>query len=188
MGYQSIGYDIVDSALGRVLVAATERGICNVRIGDDAAALESGLRQEFPYAVIVFDPRRLAPFVEALSRIIDGRSSGRELPLDVRGSRFQQRVWDAIRRIPPGRTRSYTEIARELGAPRAARAVGSACGANPVAVVIPCHRVVGKGGALCGYRWGVERKRALLLRERDARVGAGAAGAEPEEASAQSAL
>src|SRR5881296_3875762 len=161
-----IAFAVVPCALGRLLVAATERGICRIGIGDDAAALERGLRAEFPSAVIARDNATLRPWVAEITAHFDGRQPDLDLPLDLRATAFQRRVWEALRKIPYGSTSSYSAIARAIGKPRATRAVARACATNPVAVVIPCHRVVSKGGDLGGYRWGVERKRALLERER----------------------
>jgi len=161
-----IAFAVVPCALGRLLVAATERGICRIGIGDDAAALERGLRAEFPSAVIARDNATLRPWVAEITAHFDGRQPDLDLPLDLRATAFQRRVWEALRKIPYGSTSSYSAIARAIGKPRATRAVARACATNPVAVVIPCHRVVSKGGDLGGYRWGVERKRALLEGER----------------------
>ena len=161
-----IAFAVVPCALGRLLVAATERGICRIGIGDDATALERGLRAEFPSAVIARDNATLRPWVAEITAHFDGRQPDLDLPLDLRATAFQRRVWEALRKIPYGSTSSYSAIARAIGKPRATRAVARACATNPVAVVIPCHRVVSKGGDLGGYRWGVERKRALLEGER----------------------
>ena len=161
-----IVFAVVPCALGRLLVAATERGICRIGIGDDATALERGLRAEFPSAVIARDNATLRPWVAEITAHFDGRQPHLDLPLDLRATAFQRRVWEALRKIPYGSTSSYSAIARAIGKPRATRAVARACATNPVAVVIPCHRVVSKGGDLGGYRWGVERKRALLEGER----------------------
>jgi AraC family transcriptional regulator of adaptative response/methylated-DNA-[protein]-cysteine methyltransferase len=160
-----IGYAIVPCALGRLLVAATERGISRIGIGDDDRALERGLRLEFPAATIARDDASLQPWVAELVAHLDGRQPHLDLPLDVRATAFQRRVWEALQTIPYGTTRSYSEIARTIGKPRAMRAVARACATNPVAVVIPCHRVVREDGDLGGYRWGMDRKRALLKQE-----------------------
>ena len=154
-------------ALGWLLVAGTGRGVCWIGLGDDAADLEARLRAEFPWAPLRPGASRVAAWARALGERVAGRQLGLELPLDVRGSRFQRRVWQAIRAIPRGETRSYGELAAALGRPGAARAVASACAANPVALLVPCHRVVRTGGGPGGYRWGAERKRALLERERE---------------------
>jgi AraC family transcriptional regulator of adaptative response/methylated-DNA-[protein]-cysteine methyltransferase len=166
----TIAYTLVDSPLGRLLVGATERGISCVCLGDSDRALETALREEYPAATLQRDDARLAGQVKAVLELASGRARRSELPLDIQATAFQRRVWEALRRIPRGQTRSYGQIARELGQPDAARAVARACATNPVALVIPCHRVVGEGGALRGYRWGVERKRALLGREQQRRA------------------
>ena len=158
----------MDSPLGRLLVAGTERGVCAVSIADDDDALETRLATEFPAAERARDDATLATWVEAIVRHLRGEEPHLELPLDVRATAFQWRVWQALREIPYGTTRSYGEVARALGQPTAARAVARACATNPVPLVIPCHRVVREGGGLGGYRWGVERKRELLERERGA--------------------
>ena len=160
-----IEYRIVGSPLGRLLVAATERGVCSVRLGEGDAALVSGLTDEYPAAEIRRGGARLAAWMGRLVDHLRGRAPHPELPLDVRATAFQRRVWRELSAIPAGRTRTYGEIARAIGKPRAARAVGRACATNPVALLIPCHRAVGADGALTGYRWGVTRKRRLLERE-----------------------
>jgi len=161
-----IAFTVVPCALGRLLVATTARGICRVSLGSDAQELEAGLAAEFPAAELRGDRGALAAAVAVLLRYLDGRAEPLELPLDVRATAFQRRVWEALRRIPYGATRSYTEIARAIGKPSATRAVARACATNPAALVIPCHRVVRADGGLGGYRWGVARKRALLEQER----------------------
>lgn len=162
--YQTIRYLLTDSALGRLLVAATARGLCAVRFGEDTLLVEE-LRAEYPRADILEDPPALATYLEALHALIAGRAAP-TLPSDVPGTAFQRRVWDALRLIPTGETRSYAQVAELIGAPTAVRAVARACATNPIALVVPCHRVVRTGGALAGYRWGVERKQALLEQER----------------------
>lgn len=161
-----LGYAIAGSPLGRLLVAATPRGVCAVKLGDSDAALEAALREEYPAAELRRDEAALAPPLRAILRHLDGRQPRLDLPVDVRATAFQRRVWQELRRIPLGRTRSYGEIARILGRPTAARAVARACATNPVALVVPCHRVVPGAGGVGGYRWGAERKRKLLDRER----------------------
>jgi len=163
-----IGYTITDSPLGRLLVAATERGVSAVSLGDDDVHLEAALRDEYPAAEIRRDERVLRPWVEAIVRHLDGRLPHLELPIDVTATAFQWRVWQELRKIPLGRTRSYLDVARAIGAPRATRAVAQACARNRVSILIPCHRVVGADGRIGGYRWGVERKEKLLARERRA--------------------
>jgi AraC family transcriptional regulator of adaptative response/methylated-DNA-[protein]-cysteine methyltransferase len=165
---RTIGYDIAACALGRLLVAATRRGVCHIAFGDDDAALEAALRAEFPWAAVAREPERLAGPVEALLRHLRGEHPTLDVPLDVRGSRFQRRVWHAISAIPYGQTRAYSDLAAEIGQPGAARAVARACASNPVPIAVPCHRVVGRRGEPGGYRYGAERKRALLEGERRA--------------------
>jgi AraC family transcriptional regulator of adaptative response/methylated-DNA-[protein]-cysteine methyltransferase len=161
-----IGYTITASPIGRLLVAATERGLCAVRLGDSDAALEAGLRAEYPAAEVRRDENGLGAWVAILRGYLWGHARSLALPLDIQATAFQRKVWDALSRIPYGATRSYGEVAHALGRPTAARAVARACAANPVALVIPCHRVVRENGDLGGYRWGVDRKRALLEQER----------------------
>ena len=166
----TVHFALAQSTLGAVLVARSERGLCAVDLGDDPEALVRGLRARFPHAQRLDGDPEFARLVAQVVRQIEAPGCDPELPLDLRGTLFQQRVWQALRAIPPGTTRRYTELARELGAPGAARAVARACAGNPLAVVIPCHRVVRGDGGLAGYRWGVERKRRLIEQE------AGAAG------------
>src|SRR3989442_556157 len=161
----TIGYLAVPCPLGTLLVAATRRGICRISLGDGAAELEAELRGEFPGADIRRDREELGRWVSAILRYLDGREPHLDLPLDIRATAFQRQVWEALPKIPYGRTRSYTEVARAIGRPRATRAVAQACATNPAALVIPCHRVVKSDGDLGGYRWGIERKRALLRQE-----------------------
>jgi AraC family transcriptional regulator of adaptative response/methylated-DNA-[protein]-cysteine methyltransferase len=162
-----IRFSVTSSPLGALLVAATDRGVCRISLGDAAPALERDLRHEFPAATIRRDAGRLAAWVRRILRHLEGRAPHLELPLDIRATAFQRRVWAELRKIPYGSTRSYRAIARAIGRPRASRAVARACATNPVALAIPCHRVVREDGAPGGYRWGMERKRALLDRERD---------------------
>jgi len=161
-----IAFTVVPCALGPLLVATTARGICRVSLGSDAQQLEAGLAAEFPAAELHRDRAALAAALAVLLRYLDGRAEPLDLPLDVRATAFQRRVWEALRRIPYGATRSYTEIARAIGKPSATRAVARACATNPAALVIPCHRVVRADRGLGGYRWGVARKAALLEQER----------------------
>jgi AraC family transcriptional regulator of adaptative response/methylated-DNA-[protein]-cysteine methyltransferase len=161
----AIGYTIVDSRSGKLLVAATERGICAVSFGDDEESLTRELAAEFFAADIKRDDDRLKDAVRAILRGLEGERTILTLPLDIRGTAFQMRVWSELRKIPYGETRSYAEIADALGNPRAVRAVARACATNPVALVNPCHRVIGSDGKLSGYRWGIERKKALLDKE-----------------------
>lgn len=161
-----IHYTVVKSALGSLLVAATERGVCSVKIGDAAAPLEEDLRREYPKADIQRDLGRLSPAVTSLVGFLAGERPPAELPLDVQGTAFQRRVWKCLQQIPLGGTMTYGEIARALGRPRAARAVARACATNHAALVIPCHRVVPGTGETGGYHWGASRKRRLLDIER----------------------
>ena len=156
-----IGYAIGNSPLGKVLIAATERGLCSVILGDDNAELVRQLHTQFPQAAIAAEPR-LAPRLEEVLSQFTEHPAALDLPLDLRATAFQMRVWEALRRIPRGETRTYAEVAQALGNPKAVRAVARACATNPVAVVIPCHRVIGSNGKATGYRWGVERKEKLL--------------------------
>jgi AraC family transcriptional regulator of adaptative response/methylated-DNA-[protein]-cysteine methyltransferase len=163
-----IAYGIVASALGPVLVAATDRGICHVALGADAEQLARDLQAAFPAAELERADDRVESATSALVRYLAGTGPWPALPLDVRATAFQARVWTALRALAPGRITTYGELARALGDPRAARAVARACAANPIALLVPCHRVVGADGGLRGYRWGIERKRRLLDLERDA--------------------
>jgi AraC family transcriptional regulator of adaptative response/methylated-DNA-[protein]-cysteine methyltransferase len=153
--------------LGAILVAASERGICAILLGDAPAALLEELRQRLPHAELCPGDAAFAAQVAAVVAFVDAPRLGLALPLDLRGSAFQQRVWQALQQIPPGQTLSYSELATRIGAPKAVRAVASACAANPLAVAVPCHRAVRSDGGLAGYRWGLERKRALLKREEE---------------------
>jgi len=161
-----IAFTVVPCPHGSLLVAATERGICRIGLGAGAEELAAGLRAEFPAAQIRRDRGPLRRSVGAILRHLEGRAPHLDLPLDVRATAFQRAVWEALRKIPYGSTRSYAEIARAIGRPRATRAVARACATNPAAIVIPCHRVVRADGDLGGYRWGIRRKRALIEGER----------------------
>jgi AraC family transcriptional regulator, regulatory protein of adaptative response / methylated-DNA-[protein]-cysteine methyltransferase len=160
-----IGYAIGASPLGRVLIAATERGLCSVILGDSDAHVVRDLRTQFPVAKIEPQPT-LASHLDGVLSHFTEHPAALDLPLDLRATAFQMRVWEALRRIPRGETRTYAELAKSLGNPKAFRAVARACATNPVAVVIPCHRVIGSDGKATGYRWGVERKKKLLELER----------------------
>jgi AraC family transcriptional regulator of adaptative response/methylated-DNA-[protein]-cysteine methyltransferase len=160
----NIFFTIGECSLGSLLVAQSARGVCSILIGEDPARLAQDLRNQFPKAN-VGEEQGHEELVAQVAGLIEKPGAGLDLPLDVRGTAFQQLVWDAVQRIPPGSTATYTDIARQIGAPPAVRAVAQACGANALAVVIPCHRVIRNDGSLSGYRWGVERKRALLQRE-----------------------
>jgi AraC family transcriptional regulator, regulatory protein of adaptative response / methylated-DNA-[protein]-cysteine methyltransferase len=155
-----VRYWVGEGALGLVLVAQSARGVCAILIGQERDALVKELQKRFPAA----QPGE-EPGLERIMRFVEAPQRGLDLELDVRGSPFQQRVWVGLRQIPAGQTVSYTELARRIGLPRSVRAVARACAANTLAVVIPCHRVVRSDGGLSGYRWGVERKRALLESE-----------------------
>lgn len=161
----AIRFAIVPSSLGAVLVACSPRGISAVLLGDDRAELEHEVRRRFPNAV-ASDDRDVTSLAQRVARAVESPARGDDLPLDLHGTDFQREVWTALRAIPAGTTATYSEIAERIGRPAAVRAVGQACGANNVAVLVPCHRVVRGDGSLSGYRWGVERKRALLERER----------------------
>jgi len=152
--------------LGRVLVAATSRGVCAIAFGDDDAPLLDELRVRFPRATVHASDDALDALAAEVVLMVDAAGLAANIPLDLMGTAFQQRVWRALRDIPAGTTTTYSEIAKRIGAPRAVRAVGTACGRNPVAVAVPCHRVLREDGALGGYRWGLERKKTLLARER----------------------
>ena len=161
---QRISYCTFMSPLGTVLIAASERGLCSVKLGDEPARLASLLGEEFNQAQLSEKP--LPELKTKILAFIDGEVSLARVPLDIRGTVFQRRVWETLRRIPRGETRTYQDIARAIGAPRAVRAVGSACGANPVALAVPCHRAVRTDGGLGGYAWGLQRKRKLLALEK----------------------
>lgn len=165
----TIDYTVHDSDLGRLLVAATARGVCAVTLGSHDRELVRLLRLQFPEADLHRDDARLKRWVELIVRRAQGRATDPDVPLDIRGTAFQWEIWTRLQAIPYGATRSYGDIARAIGRPRAARAVARACASNPVALVIPCHRVTPANGASGGYRWGVSRKLALLERERTRR-------------------
>jgi AraC family transcriptional regulator, regulatory protein of adaptative response / methylated-DNA-[protein]-cysteine methyltransferase len=173
---ETIRFVTVSTPLGWALVAATERGICMTALGDDRDQLASALRQRFPAAEVIAEDAGLRQWADRIVRFITAPERNLDLPLDIRGTAFQARVWRALQKIPLGKTMSYAEIAAALGQPKAVRAVAQACAANKLALIVPCHRVIRSDGDLGGYRWGVERKRALLARER--------AAAAPDEAAA----
>lgn len=161
-----IRFAVGQSSLGALLVAASPVGICAISLGDDPQQLVQELQDRFPKARLIGDDPEFAQHMAYIAGLLDAPGPGaHRLPLDIRGTAFQQRVWEALMRIPAGSTLSYTELARQLGMPRAVRAVASACAANTLAVAIPCHRVVRSDGALAGYRWGIARKAELLRRE-----------------------
>lgn len=182
-----ITWTVLDTPLGALLLARTERGLCRVAFGESEDALEELLRSEFPAA----ERQRASPDSDARLRAVAGalgeRAGAERLPLDVRATDFQRQVWQALRSIPGGSTASYAEVARSVGRPRAVRAVARACASNPVALAVPCHRVVHSDGSLGGYRWGPARKQALLAAERSAEGGARRPGAEPPAARARDA-
>ena len=161
-----IEFAIGESSLGAILVARSQRGVCAISLGDDADALLRELQDRFPRAELIGGDAGFERLVAQVVGLIEQPELGIDLPLDVRGTAFQQRVWRALRQIPPGETASYAQIAQRIGSPTSVRAVAGACAANTLAVAIPCHRVVRSDGGLSGYRWGVERKQALLERER----------------------
>jgi AraC family transcriptional regulator, regulatory protein of adaptative response / methylated-DNA-[protein]-cysteine methyltransferase len=173
---ETIRFVTVETPLGWALVAATERGICMTALGDDRNQLASALRQRFPAAEVIAEDGGLRQWADRIVRFITAPGENLDLPLDIRGTAFQARVWRALQKIPLGKTASYTEIAAVLGQPKAVRAVAQACAANKLALIVPCHRVIRSDGDLGGYRWGVERKQSLLARER--------AAAAPDEAAA----
>jgi AraC family transcriptional regulator of adaptative response/methylated-DNA-[protein]-cysteine methyltransferase len=170
-----IEYTIANCPLGRVLVAATDRGISAVSLGDKDEPLEAALRSEYPHAEIHRSSRKHSDWVRAIVRHLAGGQLELDLPTDVVATAFQRRVWEALRRIPSGTTCSYKEVARLVGQPSATRAVARACATNPAAIVVPCHRVVRTDGTLGGYRWGLHRKKALLEQELKGKGGVGAA-------------
>lgn len=161
----TLHYAVGETSLGRVLVAASDKGVRAILLGEGAAALTEDLRRAFPDARLVASGRDDSGLLRKVETLVERPASGFDLPLDPRGTVFQERVWQALREVPAGRTASYGEIAERIGSPDSVRAVAQACGANNLAVAIPCHRVVAADGSLSGYRWGAERKRALLARE-----------------------
>src|ERR1700722_2667923 len=160
-----IRFAVGECSLGAILVAQSQRGICAILLDDDPEALVRDLQDQFPKAQLIGGEAEFEQLIAQVVGFIEAPSIGFNLPLDVRGTAFQERVWQALREIPPGATVSYTQIAERIGAPKAVRAVAQACGANHIAVAIPCHRVVRRDGDIAGYRWGVDRKRELLRRE-----------------------
>lgn len=165
---ETVRFAVAECSLGAILVAATDRGICSIQLGDDPEALVRALDDRFRQATLVGDDPAFDATVSAVVGFVESPHNALDLPLDIRGTAFQERVWRALTTIAPGTTRSYTELAAAIGQPRAVRAVASACAANEIAIAIPCHRVVRATGELSGYRWGIERKAALLRREGDA--------------------
>lgn len=167
---ERISYGFAKSPVGRLLVAATERGLCSVEIGDSKSELERRLKARFPNAELRADAKTAAAAGRGLSAVLNAKAEASGLKLDVRGTAFQRLVWDALRKIPAGRTKTYAQVARDIGRPSAVRAVARAIATNNIAIAIPCHRVIGAGGKLSGYRWGPERKRRLLALEGARRV------------------
>jgi len=161
-----VRFAVADSPLGRLLVAATSRGICSVKLGDTDDDLAADLRREYPAASISQDRADLARWIKAILTYLGGRRPHLDLPVDVQATAFQWKVWRYLQSIPYGETRAYSQVARAIGNPSAVRAVARACATNPVCLVIPCHRVVQKDGGLAGYRWGIERKRTLIDAEK----------------------
>ncbi len=164
-----IRFAVGECSLGSIAVAATERGVCAVLLGDDPDELVHDLERRFPKAQLLGGDATFEKLVSQVVGLVEAPELGLDLPIDVRGTAFQERVWQALCKVPAGKTTTYAELARKIGKPRAVRAVAHACAENPLAVVIPCHRVVRKDGALAGYRWGIERKRELIEREVKAR-------------------
>jgi AraC family transcriptional regulator of adaptative response/methylated-DNA-[protein]-cysteine methyltransferase len=169
-----IRFAIGECSLGSILVAASARGVCAILLGDDPDALARDLQDRFPKATLLGGDRTFERVVSRVIGLVENPRQILDLPLDIRGTVFQQRVWQALREIPAGKTKSYAEVAARLGMPKAVRAVARACAANALAIAVPCHRVLRRNGEMSGYRWGVERKRALLQRERSARIIGGA--------------
>ena len=163
-----VRYTIASSPLGRMLIAATEKGICAIQFAGSDQELQQGLMREFPFATRRRDDQALAESRANLTRLMEGREANPSLPLDIRATAFQRRVWEALQQIPRGETRSYSAVAKKIGMPKATRAVARACATNPVAVAIPCHRVIREDGDMGGYRWGLERKEQLLALEKQA--------------------
>lgn len=167
---EAMRFAIGECSLGSILVAATAKGICSIALGDEPQALLHDLEARFPGATLVGADPQFEQWVATVVGFVESPRASLDLPLDIRGTAFQQRVWQALQDIPAGSTVTYAEVARRIGVPQAVRAVAGACAANAIAVAIPCHRVVRSDGGLSGYRWGVERKRALLEREGDRNV------------------
>jgi AraC family transcriptional regulator of adaptative response/methylated-DNA-[protein]-cysteine methyltransferase len=162
-----INYAIVETPLGRLLVAATNKGVCSVMLGDSDASLKGDLSREFPEAEIRHEEKTLRSSLNAIVEHLKNKSPHIDLPLDIRATAFQRQVWEQLRAIPYGETYSYSEVAEAIGRRKAVRAVARACATNPVALVIPCHRVIREDKSLGGYRWGLERKKKLLAREKE---------------------
>ena len=161
-----ISYSMIDSPIGEVLVAATNEGVCSVKIGNSESSLVDDLRREYPAADFTANQKPRNEWVKAIAKHLRGDSPALDLPIDVQATAFQWKVWRALQQIPYGETRAYAAVAKSIGKPKAVRAVASACANNPVAIVVPCHRVVPTAGGTGKYRWGAERKARLLERER----------------------
>jgi len=164
--YTIVRYAMAGSPLGRMLIAATDKGICAIQFAESDEQLQQGLMREFPFATRRRDDAAMSDWRVKLTRLMEGRETNSSLPLDIRATAFQRRVWEALQRIPRGETRSYSAVAKKIGMPTATRAVARACASNPVAVAIPCHRVIREDGELGGYRWGIDRKQQLLELEK----------------------
>ena len=164
----TIRFAIAECSLGAILVASSEKGVCAILMDDDSEKLLRDLQDQFPKARLIGGDEEYEKLVAKVIGFVEAPKIGFDLPLDIRGTAFQQRVWKELQRIPPGKTVSYSEVAKRIGLPKSVRAVARACGANSIAVAVPCHRVVHKNGDLSGYRWGVDRKQALLIREQRA--------------------
>jgi AraC family transcriptional regulator, regulatory protein of adaptative response / methylated-DNA-[protein]-cysteine methyltransferase len=161
----AIRFAFGESSLGAILVAKSERGVCGILLGDDRAALLRELQDRFPMVSLIDGTVELRDLAAEVVAFVNAPTSELDLPLDLQGTVFQRRVWQALRDVPAGKTVSYTEVAERIGSPKSVRAVAQACAANAVALAVPCHRVISNDGSLSGYRWGVDRKRALLERE-----------------------
>jgi AraC family transcriptional regulator of adaptative response/methylated-DNA-[protein]-cysteine methyltransferase len=164
----SIRFAVDECSLGSILVAATKKGVCAISLGDDPETLVHELQDHFPRAIFIGGDAKFKKIVAQVVGFVESPSTELDLPLDIRGTVFQIRVWQALRKIPLGSTVSYTKIARQIGSPKAVRAVASACASNTIAIAIPCHRVIRSDGNLSGYRWGVDRQRTLIERETQA--------------------
>jgi AraC family transcriptional regulator of adaptative response/methylated-DNA-[protein]-cysteine methyltransferase len=163
---EELSFSIMPCSLGHVLVAASAKGVCAILLGDDGDGLARDLRALFPKAALREADASFAATSAAVVALVDTQNTKTEIPLDIRGTAFQRRVWEALRKIPAGQTQSYSDVAAAIEAPEAVRAVARACAANKLAVAIPCHRIVRRDGSVAGYRWGTARKRALLDREK----------------------
>ena len=179
---EAIRFAVGECSLDSILVAASEKGVCAISLGDDLDQLIKELQAQFPKAQFVGGDKKLERIVAKVIGFVESPKLGLDLPLDVRGTAFQRRVWKALCEIPAGTTASYTDVAASIGSQKSLRAVASACASNTIAVAVPCHRVLRIGGGLSGYRWGVERKRALLERERAISLAPSPPGPSPRRA------